>query len=197
MDIRLHLQQLSDLVREATVTDRDERAMTLEGGIQRAVETLLAVSRKIMLIGNGGSAAIASHMQNDLCKAVGVRAMVFNEPPLLTALSNDHGYQSAFEKPIELWVEPGDLLIAISSSGRSENILRATQACREGGGHIITFSGFRPDNPLRRLGDINFYVGSENYGHVEVAHMTLTHFLTDCAMAVRHPMRAAREPANE
>ena len=197
IDLRSHLQQLSDLVREAAVTNRQGIQITLEAGIQQAVETILAVSRKIMLIGNWGSAAIASHMQNDLCKAVGVRAMVFNEPPLLTALSNDHGYLSAFQKPIELWVEPGDLLIAISSSGQSENILRAAQACREGGGQIITFSGFRPDNLLRRRGEINFYVSSENYGQVEVAHMTLTHFLTDCAMAVRRPLRAASEPANE
>src|SRR3990167_5966843 len=116
MDLRSHLQQLSDLVREAAVTDRQGVRMTLEAGIRQAVETILAVSRKVMLIGNGGSAAIASHMQNDLCKAVGVRAMVFNEPPLLTALSNDHGYPSAFQKPVELWVEPDRKSTRLNSS---------------------------------------------------------------------------------
>ena len=135
-----------------------------------------------MLIGNGGSAAIASHMQNDLCKAVGVRAMVFNEPSLLTALSNDHGYGCVFERPTELWADNGDLLLAISSSGQSENILRAVRASVAQGCQVITFSGFGADNPLRRMGHLNFYVPSQVYGYVELVHSTLAHFLTDCAM---------------
>ena len=193
MGIHPYLEKLSGLLRETKVTDREGTPLSLEEGATRAVEMILSVPHKIMLIGNGGSAAIASHMQNDLCKAVGRRAMVFNESPLLTALSNDHGYESVFEKPVELWAEPGDLLIAISSSGRSENILRAAQVSRQGGCQIVTFSGFRSDNPLRQLGDLNFYVASETYGHVEVTHMALTHFLTDCAMSVRPKIRDARE----
>lgn len=193
MSIHSYLERLSTLLAETQMTDREGAPLSLEEGSHRAVEMILSGSRKVMLIGNGGSAAIASHMQNDLCKAVGIRAIVFNEPPLLTALSNDHGYGSIFERPVELWAEPGDLLIAISSSGRSENILRAVQASRVGGCQVITFSGFRSDNPLRQMGDLNFYVASENYGHVETAHMTLTHFLTDCAMTVRPKTRDGSE----
>ena len=141
--------------------------------------------RKVLLVGNGGSAATVSHVQNDLCKAVGVRAMVFTEPALLTALANDHGYASGFERLVELWADPGDILLAISSSGQSENILRAVEASVRRGCDVITFSGFRGDNALRRAGDLNFYVPDQTYGHVEVAHNALVHFLTDRAVILR------------
>ena len=134
---------------------------------------------KAVVVGNGGSAAIASHIQNDLCKAVKMRSLVFTEQSLLTALANDDGYQTAYETLTNLWAEPEDLLIAISSSGQSENILRCARAARKAGGRIVTFSGFAADNPLRSLGDLNFYIPSDSYGHVELAHAALGQFLTD------------------
>jgi D-sedoheptulose 7-phosphate isomerase len=136
-----------------------------------------------MLIGNGGSAAIVSHVQNDLCKQAGIRALVFTEPPLLTALGNDCGYDSVFELPVELWASSGDLLIAVSSSGRSENILRAVHAATLQGCQIVTLSGFQADNPLRCMGDVNFYVPAHTYGFVESAHMALAHCLIDHVVA--------------
>ena len=180
-----YFRKVSELLLSTQVTDRRGTVLSLDEGISRAVEMILGIkstSRKVMLIGNGGSAAIASHMQNDLCKAVGVRAIVFNEPPLLTALSNDHGYGCVFERPVELWANAGDLLLAISSSGQSENILRAVRASVVRGCQVITLSGFSADNPLRRIGHLNFYVPSQVYGYVEAAHSVLAHFLTDCAM---------------
>lgn len=135
-----------------------------------------------MLIGNGGSAAITSHMRNDLCKAIGIRAMVLNDPPLLTALSNDHGYTCAFERSVELWANSGDLLLAISSSGQSESILRAGQAAVAQGCQIITLSGFQADNPLRYMAHLNYYAPSQVYGYVELAHSVLAHLMTDRAL---------------
>ena len=137
--------------------------------------------RKIMLVGNGGSAAIVSHVQNDLCKAVGIRALVFTEQPLLTALANDNGYGSVYEFPVEQWAEAGDLLWAVSSSGNSENILRAALAASDRGCSIMTFTGFSTDNQLRQTGDLNFYVASDVYGYVETAHAGLSHMITDRA----------------
>lgn len=186
---------LSELQRSVEATDH-QGVLSLDEGAKRAVELILAVraaSGKVMLIGNGGSAAIASHMQMDLCNAADVRALVFNEPPLLTALSNDHGYGSVFERPVELWATPGDLLLAISSSGRSENILRGVRKSAERRCEVITLSGFGADNPLRRMGAINFYVPSRIYGHVEVIHSALAHFLTDCAMTARGDSRKPGE----
>lgn len=171
------------------VTDGRGEALPLDQGVSMAVELILSVKAgggKAMVIGNGGSAAIASHLQNDLCNAVGIRALAFQEPPRLTAISNDRGYGGVFEEPVELWASDGDLLIAISSSGQSANILRAVKAAQARGCHIITLSGFSAHNPLRSLGNVNLYVASQEYGYVEAAHSVLAHFLTDCAM-MAHP----------
>ncbi len=179
-----YFHKLSELLMSRQVTDQKGAGLSADEGVSRAVETILSVgstSHKVMLIGNGGSAAIASHIRNDLCKAVGVRAMVFYETPLLTAFSNDDGYECVFERPIELWANAGDLLLAISSSGQSENILRAVQTSVTRGCQGITLSGFSADNPLRRMGYLNFYVPSQVYGYVEATHFVLAHFLTDSA----------------
>ena len=182
-----YLQDLADLTQSAQVTDRDGTAISLDDGAERAVRLVLAAgagSGKVMAVGNGGSASIASHMQNDLCKAVGVPGLVFTEPALLMALANDDGYETIFESPIELWARPGDVLVAISSSGRSENVLRGVRAATLRECQVVTFTGFNEDNPLRRMGDINFYVASRVYGFVENAHAAIIHFITDRAMAV-------------
>lgn len=183
-----YFKTLSEMMLSMEVTDKHGAALPLDEGAYKAANLILSVksaSRKVMLIGNGGNAAIASHIQNDLCKAVGVQAMIFNEPTLLTALSNDHGYECVFERPIELWANTGDLLLAISSSGQSENILRAVQTAIERRCQTITLSGFTADNPLRRMGHLNFYVPSQVYGYVELGHSILAHFLTDCAMTLQ------------
>lgn len=183
-----YFQDLSGLLLQTEVTDQEGVRLSLDEGIDRAVEMTLetgAADRKIMLIGNGGSAAIASHIHNDLCKAVGVRALVFNEQPLLTALSNDIGYGCVFERPIELWANAGDLLLAISSSGNSENIIRGAKAALAQGCQVITLSGFKADNQLRQIGSLNFYLPATVYGFVETGHMALAHCITDYAMRSR------------
>lgn len=145
----------------------------------RLIEKIREANKNLYIIGNGGSAAIAGHVQNDLCKGARVRAMVFHETPLLTAFSNDISYEDAYSETLKLWAKPGDLLIAISSSGRSKNILNTVRVAKEMGGSVITLSGFSPDNPLRQLGDINIYVQSDEYGIVETAHATILHYITD------------------
>ena len=179
-----YLHTLSDLLLSIEVTNQQGDALSLEQGAERAVQMVIDVktaSRKVLLAGNGGSSSIASHVQNDMCKSVGVRAMVFTEQPLLTALANDDGYGSVFEWPIGLWAESGDLLVTVSSSGQSENIVRALVAGREKGCELITLSGFNPDNASRTMGDLNFYVPSHVYGYVESAHTALAHYLTNRA----------------
>lgn len=183
-----YFQRLSHLLQTTQITTRQGKVLSLDEGTAAAVEMLLCAKfnlSKVMVIGNGGSAALASHLQNDLCKAVGVRALVFNEPSLLTALSNDHGHECVFERPASLWADAGDLLVAFSSSGQSQNILRAVRAVTTRGCRVLTFSGFQPTNPLRLLGEVNFYVASQAYGYVEVAHGALAHFLTDCCCSAK------------
>ena len=184
-----YLQAFSGILTDVKINDRQENQLSLEAAVNQAVEMIVSLagtSRKVMLIGNGGSAALVSHTQNDLCASVGVRAMVFNEASLLTALTNDYGYATAFKRLVDLWADPADLLIAVSSSGKSENILQAVQAAAERGCQVITFSGFLPSNPLRTFGDLNFYVASDVYGLVETSHMALMHALTDLAMVARY-----------
>jgi D-sedoheptulose 7-phosphate isomerase len=181
-DASAYLGELNRLLFAMEIRDRSGKSLPLDAGGRAALDLIRLAKKnkaKAVVVGNGGSAAIASHMQNDLCKAVRMRALVFTEQSLLTALANDDGYQSAYETLTRLWTDANDLLIAISSSGQSENILRAVHAARDAGGHIITMSGFSADNPLRALGDINFYIPSHSYGHVELAHAALSQFLTD------------------
>jgi len=126
---------------------------------------------KVILVGNGGSAAMASHVAVDLTKNAKVRAVTFNEPDLITCFANDFGYERWLEKAIEHYGEAGDVLIAISSSGKSANILNAcAAAARQQFAAVITFSGFSPDNPLRQLGQENFWVDSRAYNLVEMTH---------------------------
>lgn len=176
-----YFRTLSEQMLTIEVTDRQGAQLSLDQGTEKALEMVSGVrsaDRKVLLAGNGGSAAIASHAQNDLCSTAGVKAMVFTEQPLLTALANDYGYASVFERCVNLWAEPGDLMVTVSSSGKSENIIRGLQAAREHRCQLITLSGFSPDNPSRQLGDLNFYVPCSVYGIVESAHTALAHFLT-------------------
>ena len=177
-----YLDELARLLASMETTTTQGDSLSPDQGGKAALDLIRQAkkkSAKAVVVGNGGSAAIASHMQNDLCKAVKMRALVFTEQSLLTALANDDGYPTAYETLMNLWAEPDDVLIAISSSGQSENILRCAAAARKAGAGIITLSGFAQDNPLRSLGDVNFYISSRSYGHVELAHAAVTQFLTD------------------
>jgi D-sedoheptulose 7-phosphate isomerase len=134
---------------------------------------------KLMFIGNGGSAAIASHMAIDFSKNGGMRAVCFNDGAALTCLGNDFGYEEVFARQLGFYAQPGDILYAISSSGRSPNMILAVEEARRHDCRVITMTGFRADNPLRAMGDVNFYVALEAYGIVEVAHAALIHAVVD------------------
>ncbi len=125
---------------------------------------------KTLIVGNGGSAATASHVSVDLTKNANIRAVNFNEADLLTCFSNDYGYERCVEKAIEFYADPGDLGILISSSGTSKNIINGGLKAKNMGLKVITFSGFGADNPLRQLGDINFWVDSTAYNIIEMIH---------------------------
>ncbi len=137
---------------------------------------------KIMFIGNGGSAGIASHMAIDYSKNGNLRSQAFNDPSALTCLGNDLGYENVFAKQIDLHGRTGDLLVAISSSGNSPNILGGVAEARKKDCKVVTLSGFEENNGLRGLGDVNFYVPSGEYGFVEITHLALCHVVVDLAM---------------
>ena len=125
---------------------------------------------KAIIAGNGGSAAIAAHCAVDLTKNAHVRCVNFNETSLVTCLANDYGYERWLEKALELYSDDGDLVILISSSGKSLNMVRAADfACRNGY-RLVTFTGFAPDNPMKMRGHLNFWVDSRAYNIVEMTH---------------------------
>lgn len=134
---------------------------------------------KIIFVGNGGSAAIASHMATDYLKNGKLRATALNDSALLTCLSNDLGYENVFSTQIGMLARGDDIVVAISSSGRSANILNAVNAARACGCRVVTLSGFAADNPLRTLGDYNVYIESSEYGFVEIGHLTIIHAIID------------------
>ena len=126
--------------------------------------------KKVILVGNGGSAAMASHVAVDLTKVAGVRSVNFNEADLITCFANDYGYENVFEKALNFYGDRGDTLISISSSGMSKNILKAVSLANKKDIAVITFSGFDPSNSLRNLGKFNFWVDSRSYNVVEMTH---------------------------
>ena len=139
--------------------------------VKEAVVKASRQGRKTIVVGNGGSAAIASHVTVDLTKNARIRAINFNEADLITCFANDFGYERWMEQAVEFYGEPGDVLIAISSSGRSKNILNACRAARRREfSVVVTCSGHSPENPLRRLGDHNLFVESKAYNLVELTH---------------------------
>lgn len=134
---------------------------------------------RVWFIGNGGSAAIASHLAVDFTKNGGIRAMAMNDAPMLTCLGNDFGYDRVFGKQIEYQASGKDIVVIISTSGRSLNIISAADAARVMGCTIYTLSGMNPNNLLRRKGNLNFYVPCTDYGIVETSHLILMHSIVE------------------
>jgi len=181
---------LSEYLTEAAVTSASGEALELAEAVNRIIaqaRSTHAAGNKLIFVGNGGSAAIASHMATDYSKNGDIRSLALNDSSMLTCLGNDLGYERVFAKQIELHARPDDLVIAISSSGRSPNILAAVKAARAAKCEVVTFSGFAPDNPLRSLGDINFYIASDRYGFVEIGHLTICHAILDFICGLRVP----------
>jgi D-sedoheptulose 7-phosphate isomerase len=183
-----YYKRLSRLLNSIRVTDREGNRMDFFVGIEKACDLIISqtgAGHKLIFIGNGASAAFSSHMATDFWKNGGMRAIAFNDPSLLTCLGNDYGYQYIFEKSIEMFADKGDVLVTISSSGRSENILRGAKSARVKGCSIVTLSGFESNNPLSLLGDFNFYVPDKSYGPVEIVHQSILHCLLDVIMEAK------------
>jgi D-sedoheptulose 7-phosphate isomerase len=125
---------------------------------------------KIIIAGNGGSAAISSHLTVDFTKAAKIRAINFNEADLITCFANDYGYENWIKEALVAYCDPTDLIILISSSGRSPNMLEAARWANQENISLVTATGFAKENPLRTLGKINFWVDSHNYNVVEMTH---------------------------
>lgn len=183
--IENYFKTLGTLAAAAQITDAKGKLVASSQAYEAATRLIRQThdkGNKLMFIGNGGSAGISSHCAIDYSKNGGIRSTAFNDGAALTCLGNDLGYENVFAKQVDLHARGGDLLMAISSSGKSPNILKACDVARGRGCMIYTFSGFGADNPLRTKGDLNFYVNSGEYGFVEITHLALIHSILDLEM---------------
>lgn len=178
----------------AFVTDYLEHVVGLLGPsdltdtLEAAREVMTSVrdnGSKVMLAGNGASASIASHFALDFTKQAGIPSVSFNDAPLLTAYANDFGYEHWVAKAVTHHGREGDAVILISTSGRSTNMVNAAEVSRDLGIEVLTFTGHDRANPLRELGDVNFWADSRAYNVVEGVHAIWLGLLCDLIIGKR------------
>lgn len=179
-----HFGRIDNLLLSTKATTENSKKYSLHGAISAAILLIKKCSKsggKVIVIGNGGSAAIASHLAEDFTKNAGIRTIAFNDAAMITCFANDHGYDHLFEKAIQHYGDKGDVVLAISSSGMSRNILRGVNQAKDMGISVITFSAFEHNNHLREKGRLNFYVPTKTgeYGFAEICHLALGHALID------------------
>lgn len=158
---------------------------SFEQGIQELVDFFSEHKKEgvhIFFAGNGGSSAIASHMTADFMKNGGMNTYSLYDNAVTTCMGNDYGYEYVFSKPLEFLGRKGDALVAISSSGNSQNIINAIKVAQRKEMKVITFTGFEPDNQCKQLGNINVYVASKRYGIVESIHNLILQQIVDLIM---------------
>ncbi len=175
------LNRFSSLI-EKTIFSTNDQELDMDFAftqIHQLLEKVIAEQKKVFVIGNGGSCGIASHHVVDLVNVVKAPAFTLADNNLLTCMANDYGYHTSFSKPLKCMANQDDLLIAISSSGQSKNILDACEVMKEKKGHVITLSGFKANNPLRKLGNLNIWTDEQDYGLVETAHFFILHSIVD------------------
>ena len=133
---------------------------------------------RIIILGNGGSSSVASHISQDYMKFQGKKVSILSDPSMLTMLTNDYGYENAYQKFLEYYVEEDTLVILMSSGGESDNILNCLTWCEENSVYYVILTGFSPDNRIRSMATNaiwNYYINSEDYGVVECVHQIFLH----------------------
>lgn len=154
------------------------------GQLEAAVKLIQATPGKLIILGNGGSNAVASHMAEDYTNNY-KPTLCFSDGAFMSCFANDFGWENAFARWLGHFAVPGDSLILISSSGASANILNCARWALEHGYPLISLSGFKPDNPLRQLGDVRFYVDSSSYKDVELMHTVILHTVLETIIKLK------------
>jgi D-sedoheptulose 7-phosphate isomerase len=176
------IQTLHGFLARVAFTDASQQAIEADAGFGRWTKSALEIRARhhtIFLIGNGASASMASHFAADLAKNGHVHTEVFTDLSLITAISNDMGYEHVYAEPLRRRGRKGDMLVAISSSGRSPNILAAVKVAREVGLEVVSLSAMSSENPLRRGGDLNIHLPCRSYGEAETGHAAILHHWMD------------------
>lgn len=185
---------ISDGLGHTAVTDGNGRQLSFDEGLELWAEQARKVQQEtnglLFFCGNGASATMAEHMSHDWFQNAEVNTQTCAETSHITAISNDLAYEDVFAYRINRILSERDILVTISSSGNSPNVVKAIEAARKKGCFIITLSGKEIDNQSRKMGDLNFYVPLETYGLAESAHAVLLHcaldYFLDKYMGGRH-----------
>lgn len=175
-------KQVAAALKLAQATNNERRKLPVEDSLTKLKNAMTTAYRDVILFGNGGSCAIASHIALDYHKSLRCRVRTLNDPAMITMLGNDVSFDAIYETQLRRAIVDYRTVIAISSSGESKNVLDAARYARMASGlsvFLVTFTGMKPSNKLRKLGHLNFYVPSMHYGVVECAHLMLLHSLVD------------------
>lgn len=176
-----YINQFNSILSNTVITTNNE-ALNTDNGFKIIVEEILKIKEKkgtVYLIGNGGSSGIISHASIDFINACKIKANPITDNSILTCLANDYGYENVFSEALSTLITSNDLLIAVSSSGNSKNIINGVKTANKSNAKSITLSGFKNSNPLREEGDYNLWLNSNSYGFAEIGHALLLHYITD------------------
>lgn len=178
-----YIERLAHCLQATQLYDRDGNSYReYEEIMQKLVDafsTIKQAGKHVFFIGNGGSAAIASHMTADFMKNGGMRTYGLYENSVTTCMGNDYGYEFIFSQPLKRLAEEGDLLVAVSSSGNSPNIVNAIQTAIDKKMQVITLSGFENNNHIIHMGNYNIHVPVKHYGIVESIHNLILQQIVD------------------
>ena len=177
-----HVHELADLLKTLSFCGEDGCEIGAEAGFtawQTMTLRLRGNRGTIFLVGNGASASMASHVAADLAKNGHLHTEVFSDLSLITAIANDLSYDEVFAEPLRRRMKSGDMLVAISSSGQSVNVLKAAEEAKKLDGVVVTLSAMKSDNSLTSKGDLNFYVPAPTYGLAETCHAAILHHWID------------------
>ena len=169
-------QYLAEIQTALAAISRDDVRFVVE-----ALTNVWRTDATVFLIGNGGSASTASHMMNDLCKFTAfpnvkrLRAIALTDNvPLMTAYGNDLDFAATFVEPLRTFMRPGDMLVAISGSGNSPNIIAACEYAMEHGGTVVGLCG-DPGGILAKIAHLRIVVPAQRIGQQEDGHLVLNH----------------------
>lgn len=177
----IYFTEVIEGLRRASVTYHQDE-ITMEEGVRQWCKFARETQKRggmLFFCGNGASATMAEHMSHDWFQNAKVNTYTCSETSHITAISNDVSYADVFAYRIERILTDKDILVTISSSGNSANVIRAIEEARKKGAFVITVSGKDAANKSRVLGDLNFYVPLDTYGLVESAHAVLLHSALD------------------
>jgi D-sedoheptulose 7-phosphate isomerase len=177
-----NIQTLHNILKRLSIWDQYGNPLQHDEGFERWKEIVFEArdtDNTIFFMGNGASASMASHFSADVTKILHIRTQIFTDLSLITACANDFCYEEVYAEPLSWSMKRDDMLIAISSSGNSPNIISAIDTAKSIGGKIVTLSAMDVDNRIRNMGDLNFYIPASTYGLAETCHAAILHYWVD------------------